>query len=323
MNCSHCLAPLQPEDKLCAQCRAPVHSQQLEALRAQALAFERGQDPVNARNAWLAAAQLLPSESKEAQWMQEHARSLEQARSGSQPPPKPNPWTKRLGPLAPIALLLAKGKTFLFALFKLKFLFSFAAFLGLYWALYGAWFGIGFAVMILIHEMGHYAEVKRRGLPADMPVFLPGLGAYVKWQALGVSTETRSLISLAGPAAGTLAALLAAALYWQTGHALWAALAHTGAWLNLLNLIPVWVLDGRGAVQPLDRMGRISLLVFAVLLFWWSGQATLLLLAAGMGWQLYRKPIPTEGSVTVQIYFAALMVVLAWLLHITPLANVR
>jgi Zn-dependent protease len=236
------------------------------------------------------------------------------------PPGKPqHPWAKRVGPLAPLAILLAKGKTLLFALFKLKFLFSFAAFLGLYWALYGAWFGIGFAAMILLHEMGHFFEVKRRGLPAEMPVFLPGLGAYVKWQALGVSTEVRALISLAGPAAGLLAAYIAAALFWQTGNPLWAALARTGAWLNLLNLIPVWILDGAGAVLPLDKMGRLSLLVFSALLFWWSGQVMLLLLAAGFAWQLYRKQIPNEGSVAVQLYFAALLAALAWLLHATPL----
>ncbi len=226
------------------------------------------------------------------------------------PEKPPHPWAKRLGPLAPLAVLLAKGKSLLFALFKLKFLFSFAAFLGIYWALYGAWFGIGFAVMIMIHEMGHFAEVKRRGLPAEMPVFLPGLGAYVKWQALGVSTEARAFVALAGPAAGLLAALVAAALFWQTGNPLWAALAHTGAWLNLLNLIPVWMLDGAGAVPPLDKVGRASLLVFTGLLFWWSGQVMLLLLAAGFAWQLYRKEIPADGSVSVQLYFAGLLAAL-------------
>jgi Zn-dependent protease len=239
-----------------------------------------------------------------------------------QPPGKPqHPWAKRLGPLAPLALLLAKAKTLLFALFKLKFLFSFIAFLGIYWALYGAWFGIGFAAMILIHEMGHFAEVKRRGLPAEMPVFLPGLGAYVKWQGLGVSTEARAVISLAGPAAGLLAAYIAAALFWETGNPLWAALAHTGAWLNLLNLIPVWMLDGNGAIQPLDRMGRLSLLVFSGLLFWWSGELVLLMLGAGFLWQLYRKQIPSDGSVAVQLYFAGVLGALAWLLHAMPLVR--
>ncbi len=238
----------------------------------------------------------------------------------SPPPEKPQrPWAKRLGPLAPLAVLLAKLKTLLLALFKLKFLFSFAAFLGIYWALFGAWFGIGFACMILLHEMGHFVEVKRRGLPAEMPVFLPGVGAYVKWQALGVSTEVRALISLAGPAAGLLAAWIAAALFWHTGNPLWAALAHTGAWLNLLNLIPVWMLDGATAVKPLDTLGRISLLAVSALLFWWSGQLVLLLLAAGFAWQLFRKPIPAAGAFAVQIYFAALLAALAWLLHATPL----
>src|SRR6202158_17061 len=90
--------------------------------------------------------------------------------SAPQPDQPPRCGAKRVGPLAPLVLLLAKGKTLLFMLFKLKFLFSFAAFLGIYWALYGAWFGIGFACMILMHEMGHFVEVKRGGLPAEMPV---------------------------------------------------------------------------------------------------------------------------------------------------------
>jgi Zn-dependent protease len=240
----------------------------------------------------------------------------------SAPDKPPKPWTKRLGPLAPLAVLLAKGKTFFFALFKLKFLFSFAAFIGVYWALYGAWFGIGFALMILVHEMGHFVEVKRRGLPAEMPVFLPGFGAYVKWQALGVTGETRAMVSLAGPAAGLVAALIAAALFWQTGNPLWAALAHTGAWLNLLNLIPVWVLDGAGAIQALDKVGRLSLLVFSGLLFWWTGEAMCLLLVVGFAWQLYRKQIPDGGSVAVQLYFALLLAALAGLLHATPLGRI-
>ncbi len=47
----------------------------------------------------------------------------------------------------------------------------------------------------------------------------------------------------------------------------------------------------------------------------------LLLLAAGFAWQLYRKPIPADGSVAVQLYFAAVLAALAWLLHATPLTS--
>jgi hypothetical protein len=67
------------------------------------------------------------------------------------------------GPLASLAIALSKAKVLL-AVFKLKFLFSLFAFLGFYCALFGMRFGIGFAVLILIHEMGHYVDIKRRGL---------------------------------------------------------------------------------------------------------------------------------------------------------------
>ena len=115
----------------------------------------------------------------------------------SRGPPRGRPnWLARLGPLGPFVLVILKGKGLLFAIFKFKFLFSLFSFVAVYWALYGWKFGIGFAVSILIHEMGHYIDIKRRGLPAEMPVFLPGLGAYVRWQALGVTLAQRAQISL-------------------------------------------------------------------------------------------------------------------------------
>ncbi len=64
-------------------------------------------------------------------------------------PPRRPKWAKWLGPLAPIAIFLAKFKAFFLAIFKVKFLFSFAAFIGLYWAMWGPKFGIGFAVLDL------------------------------------------------------------------------------------------------------------------------------------------------------------------------------
>ena len=107
-------------------------------------------------------------------------------------------------------------------------------------------------ILILVHEMGHYIDIKRRGLPADMPVFLPGLGAYVRWNALGVSTETRSFVSLAGPLAGCIGAAVCALVWIDTGESLWIGLASLTAIINLLNLIPVWILDG-GTRHPCAR----------------------------------------------------------------------
>ncbi|MDR3764881.1 MAG: site-2 protease family protein [Acidobacteriota bacterium] len=307
---------------ICPQCRLLVHGDEVEFLRHSALSREEQEDRSGAEQLWQQALSLVPPGSPHEVWIRRHIAELKQApATGAAKPAAQSKWTKRLGPLAPLALVLAKAKTLFFALFKLKFLFSFVAFFGFYWALFGAWFGIGFAVMILLHEMGHYVEVRRRGLPAEMPVFLPGLGAYVKWQALGVTEEVRAMISLAGPAAGTVAALVAYGLFLYNGHPLWAALAHTGAWLNLLNLIPVWVLDGEGAARPLDRLGCFSLLLFCGVLFWWTSQPVLLLVMAGLGWQIYKKHLPLEGSLRVQLYFASVLAVLGWLMHATPIVQ--
>src|SRR5262249_62078351 len=116
----------------------------------------------------------------------------------------------------PILILLLKGKGLLFSIFKLKFILSLAAFMAVYWQLFGMKFGIGFTVGILIHELGHYTDIRRRGLPVEMPVFLPGLGAYVQWNALGVSKETRAQVSLSGPLAGILPAIVCVMAWWRT-----------------------------------------------------------------------------------------------------------
>jgi Zn-dependent protease len=152
----------------------------------------------------------------------------------------------------------------LVGLFKLKFLLSLGPFVALYWTLYGAKFGVGFAILILVHEMGHFIDIKRRGLPADMPVFLPGLGAYVRWDAIGVSIRTRSFVSLAGPLAGCVGAAACALIWIGTGDKFWIGLASLSALLNVLNLIPVWVLDGGQAIAALNKNERITLSAMAV-----------------------------------------------------------
>jgi len=216
-------------------------------------------------------------------------------------------------------VLLAKSKALVAAIFKLKFLLSFAAFFGFYWAMFGMKFGIGFAMLILIHEMGHFIDIKRRGLPAEMPVFLPGFGAYVRWQALGVSSETRAAISLAGPFAGLLASVVCAFLWVQTGNALWAALARAGAWLNILNLIPVWVLDGGQAVQALSKIERMLLLTVSLALWLVLHESIFFLVAIGAGYQVFfAGDLPAHPARATTIYFAFLLTALGIILHMMP-----
>lgn len=257
----------------------------MEQAAAQARATEARGELEQARQQWLAVLSLLPPDSKQAEWIRGHANELEKTAYEAHRPQDPNAknkWAKRLGPLGPLAVVVAKFKTFIFAIFKFKFLFSFAAFIGLYWSLWGPIYGVGFALLIFVHEMGHYLEIKRRGLPAEMPVFLPGLGAYVKWQGLGVTLETRAAVSLAGPLAGLLSSAVCGLIYFKTGNLVWVALAKTGAWLNALNLIPIWVLDGAGASMPLNRVEKAMVMATAAGLGYAVDSGVFYFIAGGM-----------------------------------------
>jgi Zn-dependent protease len=324
-NCKRCSHELAPGALVCDQCQALVHSEKLDQLAAEAKQLEATGNFRQAREHWLLGLPLLPPNSRQASWIQDHARSLDTAANRMQPAPESdNKWAKKLGPVGPVAVLLAKGKVLLTAIFKLKFLLSFIAFIGIYWAAFGMKFGIGFATLILIHEMGHFIDIKRRGLPAEMPVFLPGLGAYVRWQALGVPLETRAAISLAGPLAGFFAAVACALLWWQTGNPLWAALARTGALLNLLNLIPVWVLDGGQAALALSKTERIILLTACLALWLVLGENMFFLVALGFGYQVFfAGHLPLHPSRATTIYFLIVLTTLGVMVRLMPVQGVR
>jgi Zn-dependent protease len=166
--------------------------------------------------------------------------------------------------------------------------------------------------------MGHFIEIKRRGLPAEMPVFLPGLGAYVRWAALGVTVQTRSLVSLAGPMAGLIGAGVCAALWMKTGEAFWIGLASLSAMLNVLNLIPVWVLDGGQAIAALDRHQRIVLAAAAVALAAYFAQPLLLLVAAGAAYRIFTKDLPPASSYGTTVYYLLVLAGLGYVMALAP-----
>ena len=318
-KCPDCRAALPLGVLACPQCHALVYGEQLNQLAARATALEAKGDFPGASEVWNNALALLPPDSSQAAWVRSKLQGSHPAAPQPGTPPKPTPnWVRRLGPLGPVALLLLKGKGLLLLLFKLKFLLSFFGFIALYVALWGWRFGVGFAVCILIHEMGHYIDLKRRGLQAELPVFLPGLGAYVKWKAMNVLPRTMAQISLAGPLAGWIAAAGCYLIYVQTGDLLWAALAYTGARLNVLNLIPVWMLDGGKAAAALGIAGHVALLALCVGLWAYTGSLIFLLVAAGMVYRLFTKDKPTHEDWGICLYYAAVLAALAFVLHVTP-----
>ena len=199
-------------------------------------------------------------------------------------PLETTPMGKRLGPLGPIAL----------ALLKFKSLFSFVAFFGFYWTLWGAEFGIGFAVLILIHEMGHFIDIKRRGLPADMPMFLPGFGSVCEVERAGClagdplsGQPGRAMCRRA--CGGRLLSVVAPDWLWIVGSA-----GANGAWFNALNLIPLWIFDGSSASNALSKLERAVVLVVTAALGYALGEWVFALVAAGMGIRLFTRDAPEE-----------------------------
>ena len=304
----------------CPECHTLVYGAELNAIARDAKALEAKGDFAQAREVWNRSLPLLPPDSKQAEWVRERVRALEVAQTSRerQAGQQNHPWARRLGPLAPIAIVLAKSKGLLLAIFKLKFLFSFISFIVLYAAMFGWRFGLGIAVSVLVHELGHYIDIKRRGLPAEMPVFLPGLGAYVKWDALGVSKRDRAQISLAGPLAGWIAAACCYLLYAQSHDPVWAALARTGAVLNILNLVPVWVLDGAKAVDAMGQMERMGLLAAVLAMWLYTSEGIFIFVAAGTGWRLFTKDKPAKDDWSTWFYFVAVLVALGLTLHYVP-----
>lgn len=158
-------------------------------------------------------------------------------------PINPEPgWKSLLRRLwAPIAAVI--GLAVKFGVFTLKFfgLFVSIAAYGLIW---GWKFGVGFVLMITIHELGHFAEARRQGLKVSLPRFVPFIGAYVVVKDSPQDPWRNALVALAGPAAGGLASAACWVIGVQTGSDFLQALAYTAFFLNLFNLIPIGILDG-------------------------------------------------------------------------------
>ena len=112
------------------------------------------------------------------------------------------PAPRRGGVLGRIfAPLLVLGGVLLKVAGSLKFLGVFLA-VGGYALIWGWRFGVGFVLLILVHELGHYVEAKRQGLNPQLPVFIPFLGAYVALRNQPFDPWQNALVSAAGPAAG-------------------------------------------------------------------------------------------------------------------------
>jgi Zn-dependent protease len=185
-------------------------------------------------------------------------------------------WKKAGGPIAAAGLLLlkfgAKLKVLLFALPKLKLFTTSASMLVsivAYQLIFGWPFAVGFVLLLLIHEMGHVFQLRREGIEASAPMFIPFLGAVVWAKSMGKDAAAEARVGLAGPVLGTIGTLIPLGIWLATGEDFWRALAYIGFFLNLFNLLPVLPLDGGRAMAALSPWvwfagfaGLIALTVF-------------------------------------------------------------
>ena len=315
-NCPECSHYLQPGSLACPDCHALAYSAYLRTLATQASQQEAEGAWGVARQTWIHALDWIPQGTAQYDAVAQRVTAID-ARTQAADDKKAR-WTKRLGPLAPVVFFLGKAKAYLFLLFKFKFLFSFLAYFGLYWAFFGWKFALGFTVAILIHEMGHYVVARGKGLKVDLPVFIPGMGAYVRWYSQGVSVETLATISLAGPFFGLLVAVACAAVAYATGNTLAIALAYTTAWINAINLVPVMFFDGGQATHALDRTQRWLVLATSVIFFVWLQNAVFLFVALGVGWRLWKNDVPEQPSSRTLVRFILLLFALGIIIYRFP-----
>jgi Zn-dependent protease len=160
---------------------------------------------------------------------------------------------KLVAPIVALGFLLLKFGGFLL---KFKVVTTSASMLvsvAAYAWIWGLPFAIGFVVLIFVHELGHVIELRRQGVPASAPLFIPFVGAVIGMKELPDDAWKEARVALAGPILGSVGA----AAFWIAGEAmdseLLVAIAFVGFFLNLFNLIPIVPLDGgraAGALHP-------------------------------------------------------------------------
>jgi Zn-dependent protease len=179
---------------------------------------------------------------------------------------------------APIVAVVGTLAKFSFVFFKFASIFIAVGGYALIW---GWQFAIGFVLLILVHEMGHYVEARLEGVPASLPIFIPFLGAYVTLQHQSLTPWRHAKIALAGPIAGGAGAAFVWAWGESSGSQLLQALGYVGFLLNLFNLLPIGFLDGGAIWRSIGYLRRGGAPGRALLLTVLYG-ATALALALGM-----------------------------------------
>jgi len=150
--------------------------------------------------------------------------------------------------------------------------------IAVYGWMFGWVYGAGFVALLLIHEMGHYLAARRRGLDVGLPTFIPFVGAWIQLKQLPHDAETEAYVGIAGPLIGSLGALGCFYLARESHSTLLLALAYSGFFLNLFNLIPLSPFDGgrvTAAISP--RLWLVGAPLLVALFFYYPSPLLILM----------------------------------------------
>ena len=314
VRCESCGADISPSLLACPGCQRLVNAAQLSILAQQATAAEQAGDISQALACWRSAIELLPPWTNQYAVIQSQIEQLGRKLNvgGALSPAvdsakQRSPIGKALAGLGFVGMLIwklkvvllfaaTKGKLLLFGLTKASTFFSMFAFFAVYWAAWGWPFALGLVLSIYIHEMGHVDALRRYGFKATAPMFIPGLGALIRLQQHPSNPSEDARIGLAGPLWGMGAALACYLAYLATGAAIWAAIAHLGAWINMFNLIPIGPLDGGRGFRALSRI-QAWLITMALGGAWLlAGEPMILLVGMAALYQAARKPHEAQAD---------------------------
>jgi Zn-dependent protease len=310
-SCRKCGTGLGPQALFCPACGGLVHSDRLQELAAEAEAAEARGDISAALNAWSDARGLLPEGTRQREVIAARKdalsrRLMDQTEQPAAKPEEKGSAGKKAGIGAAILAFLAKfwgvlltvlgkAKFLLFGLSKLSTMASMLVYAAYAWRVFGWGVGLGWVVCLYIHEMGHVWELRKFGIKAGAPVFIPGFGALVLLKEHPANPKVDARIGLAGPLWGLGASVAAVLVYLATHAEVWLAIGSIAAVINLFNLIPVWQLDGGRGFNALNKQQRWIALGFLVLFFFATHQTTLVLVMLGAGYRVFAHA-PEEGD---------------------------
>ncbi len=222
---------------------------------------------------------------------------------------QPSLFKRRIAPIG-VAILafLSKIKAIILLLPKLKLLTAAGSMLVsivAYATIWGWQFALGFVVLLLVHEMGHVIALRREGIKASLPMFIPFLGAVISARSLGDNATAEARVGLAGPILGTIGAAACIPIWQATGNDIWRALAFTGFFLNLFNLLPVVPLDGGRAMAAMAPwMWFVGFFGMIVLAFVFPNPIILIIIVFAAIETYKRWKLRRAGSLQQLAYYA-------------------